>query len=135
MYSPLVVVYYPPLLSPEFLVLLEWANKWASSHGESHLRLSLDTSTRFVSTASLLILKTQDIGIPMLISTRKDLTVSFFYDCPMDKLSNLRSATESLLNSLVPPQSTTTLTICPVWSSTSTSETLAREKASVRSRW
>jgi hypothetical protein len=39
---------------------------------------------------------------------------------------------EYLLDSLVPPQSTTSVTICPVWSSTSTSEMLARKKGSVR---
>ena len=39
---------------------------------------------------------------------------------------------ESTLDSLVPPQSTTTVTICPVWSCMSTSGTLASMRASVR---
>ena len=98
MYSPLVV-YYPPLLSPEFLVLLlEWANKWDSSHGESRLRLSLDTPTGFVSNYFAYDSKTQDFGL-LMISTRKDgFDSQLLYDSQslQVKLLNLRSDTAVL---------------------------------------
>ena len=50
--------------------------KWDSSHRESHLRLSLDTPTGFVSNYFAYDFKTQDFCL-LMISTRKDLTVSF----------------------------------------------------------